>query len=61
MSHGFPRHRKRDRTRRKDKRPQLQPKPTIAAKTAPTAGLISKMARPTYAAFAEALKESQHT
>jgi hypothetical protein len=61
MSHGFPKHRKRDRNRR-EKRPRLpQPKLTIAAKAAPTAGLIADLARPTHAAFGEALKEAQHT
>jgi hypothetical protein len=59
MSHGFPRRSKRNR--RKEKRPQLQPKPTIAAKATPTAGLISQIARPTYAAFAEAIREQSNT
>jgi hypothetical protein len=59
MSHGSPRHRKRNR--RKEKRPQLpQPKPTIAAKASPTTGLIAELAKPTSAiAFAEALNEIQ--
>lgn len=62
MSHGFPRRLKRDRNRR-EKRPQLpQPKPTIAAKAAPTAGLIADLARPLSSrAFDEALRETQHT
>ncbi len=61
MSHGHPRHLKRNRRNRREKRPQLpQPKPTISANAAPTAGLISELARPTRAiAFAEALTEIQ--
>jgi hypothetical protein len=61
MSHGFPRHRKRDR-RCKEKRPQLpQSKLTesIAVK-APTAGLIGELGQSLHAlAFAEAIKELQ--
>ena len=58
MSHGFPRRRKRDRTGRKDKRPQLQPKPT--AKPSLTSGIIADLACPISSrAFCEGMKELQ--
>jgi hypothetical protein len=57
MSHGSPKHRKRDRKQR-EKRPRLlQPKPKVAAKVL-TAGLIGALAQPLRTiAFAEAIKE----